>query len=427
MTILAIAVSLAGLLFVVVGPRDFAIHRAIAFSIVTVSLVPLYAAPTSTVTVVFGLGIAAFVVAGYMSREQVSITASSLALLCFLTVEAVARVRGGSLELAGYNLVLVIHLALAAILLPAVVRRSGWGALTRTLAWLSPLHVMLALLEQFRIVQTIWPRGTYIDDIDSRPHQIFGALAGRSMSTLGHPITLSFIAGATIVACAYMIREGRRAYLVPLLLSAGTLMLSGSRSAVFATVAILAYTVLAERNVVIRAVAVIVTAGAGFALLQGDLLSDSLSGVSGETSFTHRFGVLSGLVDYLGQVSAEDVLLGRGIYGYDEFFVNGTFGDSAALGFFDNQLVRTFVTTGLLGLALLLTSMLVGWVLGDRFNRAWILFSGIMFFSFDLLTWQSSALIFALACAPHAIRAETGPLPAGRRFSWSREMQRERG
>jgi O-antigen ligase len=173
----------------------------------------------------------------------------------------------------------------------------------------------------------------------------------------------------------------------------GGVLLSGSRSAAIVLVVAVAYGLLrpgTSRAGTLGQVVVLV-AGA-VAVLTVDV-SDlpQLSSLAGTGSLDHRLGALQSIDDLSGRPTVE-ALFGSGSGALSSLFTEGllqTDGFTAV----DNQLVTTFALAGVVGVTCLVGAVLVGLLLGDRTTRPAAVAAVLMFFSFDVLQWESSAVL----------------------------------
>ncbi|AZZ55630.1 O-antigen ligase family protein [Rathayibacter iranicus] len=414
MNLIAIALAASGILYIIFGKREAVLKRANVYVLVLISIVPLYAAPNNVVVITFGIASLVLLLVCVQASVRIRIDFTILPILILLSLELFSRLRGGSPQLALFNTVIIVFAFLAILVCATAVRESGWFTFAMTLAVLLPFHLVVSVLEQGGVVSTLWPRGTEIDDISHRPNRLLEILPGRSMSTLGHPIVLGFICGVTAILALHYFLNSSRWWGVVFLLAVVISGLSGARSAFFATVVACLYLFLRSRKSGTRVVIMGLALAVGVLLYQGGYFAeDTFSEVETQSSYTHRLSVTTGVQDYIGQASPESLAFGRGIYDYLQFLTNGIFGSREDLTSFDNQIVRSLVVSGLVGVAAVVLTMVVGWVRGSGVARATLVYSAVLMFSFDMFTWIISLVIFGIATtAGTQQRDDNSPSPS---------------
>lgn len=393
---------------VLIGRPERALTRSLVATIVITTAIPLYAAPSWLIVVAMIACVCWMGMAMLLDPDGTRAAPATLGVALLIICDVASRVRGAGPELALYNVALGAVLLLASVATSSVSGRWGTTPILKAFAFMLPAHLAISIAEQTGAISTVWPRSTWIDEIANRPQTILTFLEGRSMSTLGHPILLAVAAGIGVISAILLARRtGRPSYFLLAAVGLAALALSGTRS-VLASLAIVGlYALVRKANFLIRVLIlglafVVWIYADGLDILQGATSKQVLE----STSFTHRASVLEGVGPYLSQSSPGSILWGTGANGYERLFTAGVFGGGDGLVFFDNQLVRTFVVAGIIGTIALIAAMLTSFLAGSTESRALILFMLPLFFSFDVLTWQSSFLylVIALSIVP-SVRA----------------------
>jgi hypothetical protein len=301
-------------------------------------------------------------------------------------------------------------LLVGVLLLATTCSRSDVRFLIRGLIGLALVELAVALLSTFAGVAEPWGYlGTGETSLGANP--LLPALGARSLGTLAHPLPFGLLMGAGAVLALFTpwTRHWQPRLAVASALTAG-ILLSGSRSAVIAAVIAVVVGLLlpagrSRKAATLRLGAAVATAAVLFTVDVGNLAV--FSSLEGTGSLEHRLGAL----DAAGR------LMGRPLL---ELFFGSGGGSLVALyadrylqtdGFLavDNQLVQTFAVAGLVGVVCLLALVVLGLVRGDRGSRPAAVFMLVMFFSFDVLTWESAAVLFTILVA---LASAGPPVPA---------------
>ncbi len=414
MNLLALLLIIVLSAVVLIGRPERTITRSLVGTILVTTTVPLYAAPpwlivVATIACVGWMGIAML-----LDPDGTGAAPVTIGVVLLIACDVLSRVRGAGPELALYNVALGAVLVMASVAASSVSARWGTTPILKTFAFMLPVHLAIAVAEQTGAVSTVWPRATWIDEIANRPQTVLTFLEGRSMSTLGHPILLAVVAGIGVISAILVaLRTGNRGYFLLAATGLAALALSGTRSVVASLAIVGVYALVRKANFLIRA---LILGLAFLAWIYADGL-DILQGATSKevlesTSFTHRASVLEGVGAYVAQSTPGSMLWGTGANGYLRLFTSGVFGGGDGLVFFDNQLVRTFVVAGIVGTIILIAAVLASFLGGSTESRALILFMLPLFFSFDVLTWQSSFLylVVALSIVPSVREAAPNAL-----------------
>jgi O-antigen ligase len=228
-------------------------------------------------------------------------------------------------------------------------------------------------------------------------NQLLAALGGRSTGTMAHPIPFGALMAVAVTLC---FSSATGWPLLVRLLAAAALSygvaLSGSRSAALVLALALLAAVMTPGVLRVgaawRIAAALVLSGAVLTVRATEL--PVVTGLEGTGSLTHRLAALD-VVGRLADRSGDQVLLGSGAGSLDDLFAAGLL---QLDGFFavDNQLVATFAVAGLVGVLALVGAVVAGLVRGDRSTRPATLLLVLMFFSFDVLEWHSTAVLLVV-------------------------------
>jgi hypothetical protein len=228
-------------------------------------------------------------------------------------------------------------------------------------------------------------------------NDLLPALAGRATGTMAHPIPLgTLLAVAAVLSLTAAHGWSRPVRLLAAVACTGGVLLSGSRSAALALAVALVCTLVVPGVVRLAPVwrCVGVLAGAA-AVVAVDVTSlRAVSSLEGTGSLTHRLGALDAAGRLLDRPLVES-LLGSGTGSLQRLFAQGYLQTD---GFFavDNQFVTTLALGGLLGVLALGAAVVVGLLRGDRATRPAALVVVVLFFSFDVLQWNATAVLLAV-------------------------------
>ncbi|MCW2742162.1 MAG: hypothetical protein JWR45_2584 [Blastococcus sp.] len=244
-------------------------------------------------------------------------------------------------------------------------------------------------------------------------NQLLSVLGGRSTGTMAHPIPFGTLMAAAAALCLSSATRWPHAVrlLTAMALCYGV-ALSGSRSAALVLgLALLAGVMtpgVLRVGAAWRTAAALVLSAGVLAVQETEL--PVVTGLQGTGSLTHRLAALDA-AGRLADRSVEQVLLGSGAESLDDLFAAGLL---QLDGFFavDNQLVATFAVAGLIGVLALVGAVLVGLVRGHRSTRPAALLLVLMFFSFDVLEWNFTAVLLVVLSVLGSGRPE-GRHPSG--------------
>lgn len=209
----------------------------------------------------------------------------------------------------------------------------------------------------------------------------------RVSGSLGHPIPFATLLGLGIlVVVAGWRRWGAaRGTLVVVVLGVA-ILLSGSRSVIIGTVIGAALLVWSSSRSgrAVRVFGMVAVAVVGAVVFAGDIAA-LVGRLVDSGSYTNRAGALDAVPALLGRAPLES-LFGSGFASDFELYHRGFFPQNGFL-VIDNQFVTTLGTEGIVGVVLLITLLVLGWLRGGRLMRAWLALFVVMLFSFDYLGW----------------------------------------
>ena len=318
----------------------------------------------------------------------------------------------GSLILGTYSTQRFVFYALAAMFAAHVAlrldRRSVTLFLRLTMALLGA-QVLLAIAELTVMSVPLWG---YRGGVRENPFVPFALV--RTQGTFGHPIVFGyFMALMLVLAWTNAARLPRWLVLLAVATAGTGLFLSGTRSAVLASVAAIALHVLTRKGLArwLRNLLVVVTAaGLALGLGLGSTLSTLTSELLDSGSWVQRIGSLRSVPALLGRSPAE-VWMGSGFGSDARLFEQGYFSSLYHLTVIDDMFVNALATTGIVGLLLLLAAAVLAFVRGDRAGRALILCTMAMMFSFDTMVWLSTGIVATVVLAmPRLHEEEPAPV-----------------
>lgn len=414
MTPLTLFIAGIASLWVVLAPREKVLNRAIFVAVIMFALIPTFG-PASWVAAV-PVAMSTIVVAFALARDPrpVRITWGLVAICAFIMVNGAAQFQ--SENLASIGLILAQILCFSLIAAACSVRPSDSGhPVFSALLVLLPLELVIAALEQARLVPVIWARDETAQyrDITLRFNELAPSLLGRSMGTFAHPILLgSFAALMTVLCLIVAFRTRLLRYYAAAAAATLTVILSGTRSAAVAViVAVLLYLMLAPGKAqVVRSI--LGTLTVTVVLLNTQLIDRLLNAdVQSSASYLHRTRILSSVPNLLAR---DDLALffGSGAGSIDALFSQGVVTGFSTFRFFDNQYVRLLALSGVVSLVLFAGVVIRGLIIGNRASRVVLVVILIMMASFDTLTWGFAYLFTIIAvCGAVSLpqRPETPP------------------
>lgn len=323
--------------------------------------------------------------------------------LAFLAYTATVTLVTGSSSIAT-----VIATFVTPVVAVLAARRMGARdllAFAKVIFTVAATQVGLCLLEISVLGQPIW--GYRNVGADGQPvlrfNPFFGDAILRAQGTLGHPILLALLMLLTFFLAVSRITAANRTLRVAgVTIALAGLLLSGTRSAAIAFVVALAYSAISTSGLVRRTRNVVALIGVGaLAFILDFGLQRMIINLLESDSLGHRVDGWAATSDLLGRDPLA-VLFGTGVNSEQSVFSAG-FLQQDGFNVIDNQLITTFVTSGLVGLAIFVGALMYSWARTTSDGRALLLSIAVMFFSFDLTTWHISLAIVTIAvCFPRA-------------------------
>lgn len=254
--------------------------------------------------------------------------------------------------------------------------------------------------EEFMHVKALWPLTNGTDNITSRINPVVPWLAGRAMGSASHPIPFGILAGICFVWCLWFAyAEKKIFYWVIACMAGATVLFSGTRSAILAVLIVLGFWFLASAGAKRLPVFVLALVG-GLAILSFVDLQDvpGLAGFYSSESYTHRSDVIDFLPQLLNRPVSE-FFFGSGYSSISSLLQSSMFAGGSGILVFDQEVVRTFTATGLIGIILLISALVSGYRRGNLPSRFVLVFLVVNFFSFDVLSWNLLVVVLILAAS----------------------------
>lgn len=290
-----------------------------------------------------------------------------------------------------------IYALLASSALPAFViasqtRAREHAVLIKALFTFVTAQLAISVYEVFVFQNPIWLVGFDGASIRDGLSSTLVPELMRSSGTFGHPLpqALVYVTGFS-VACALGKRiDGRLRWAIYAICIAGC-GLGSARSALVTIAGVAAYT--AFRSSWPRAVngIALVLAGTWIVNLNYDLgFDEQVDQFSASGSYTHRLGVLDAVPEILNRPWNE-VVFGHGVRGQQIILQY----ISDQVSSIDNQYVNVIITSGLIGFAALISILCIAWTRSPDMRPILLGFL-CMFWSFDVMSWQATLVIFAV-------------------------------
>lgn len=282
---------------------------------------------------------------------------------------------------------------------------------------IAALQVLIAVFESVFLIG--WVQESIAAAVDRgypfRPNRVLGLPFIRAQGTFGYPIAFGhFAALGTLASLVVFVRRRSASVgLLTLFLFCGVL-LSGTRSALVALIlAVIVYASLSfARNSLLKRASVVlgVTTSAAFVALSfnGNLLTDDLS-------VLHRAGVVSAIPRFR-LLDVTQVLFGSGYNSHEALFRSGIIPNRGTYAV-DNAFMTFLISTGLVGLILILVLLVGAWRRGDNAAKATVVLFVAMFMSYDLQNWHAiSFLLFACTGVAYRSRVSGSILLSSNKF-----------
>lgn len=303
----------------------------------------------------------------------------------------------------------VTWLGLAAVLVPAgccFVLAGACNPAERRLAVrafvvLAALEATYAVYEALVQAAPLWsPAGR---TSDGGPRVLLNEILlngwARAQGTLSHPLPLAMV---LLVALTLVVSSDAFRGRLPRLALVGLLLLgivaAGSRSGLLIALIVLLVS-FSRRWLVSAVLGLYGAATAGTALLVFGLVPvAALEALVSGGSFTHRAGALDAVGRLTDAATTTELLFGRGAGSISALFDAGLLQDDGFRAV-DNQMVTTYATTGLVGVGLVLSLVVLALVRGRLPWLTPVFATAAMGLSFDVLLWPVSAALVAVVVA----------------------------
>jgi len=310
----------------------------------------------------------------------------------------------------------LLFVKLMAVALSALACFSGFSSSDRSLFLtgvlvLAAVESCLGVLESF-VVHEPLPWGYKVQENGSAvvlQNPLLPGLGARVSGSVGHPIPYGTLLGFAVLVLVDQWRR-RRPVLRWVLLAAFLvgIVLSGSRSVIIGVVVgvVLILWSSPRGGRALRVFAVAGVAVVGSIVFASDIAA-ALDRLVTSGSYTNRAGAFDSVPGLLGRAPLE-TLFGSGFGSDFELYYRGFFPQDGFL-VIDNQLVTSLGTEGVVGVALVVTLFVLGWLRGGRLRRAWLVLFGVMLFSFDYFGWFAMLALLVVALAIPGPPRPTGP------------------
>jgi len=277
---------------------------------------------------------------------------------------------------------------------------NGSDALLIALPIFIIIQLLIATAEEFLGMKALWPLTNGTDFITHRLNPVAPWLAGRAMGSTSHPIPLGMLMGLSLVLCIWTATNiRRRLSWVFAILAAIALLFSGTRNAILAILLCLMYWFSSQAGS--KRLPMYLLGGAFGVIFMLSVDPNSLPGLVGfysSESYTHRAHVLEFLPELFNR-PFQEVVFGSGYSSIPELLQSSTFSGGSGIQVFDQEYIRTFAATGLLGFVLLMMSIVEGFRRGNVPSRLILVFLCVNFASFDALNWNMLMTLFVIAAS----------------------------
>lgn len=416
--------AMLGLLLMLMASASHVRGLALGLSITLLVVLSSNSAPTELrIAGVGATTLIAVIAIARQPRSKSRMPAGAAVICAFIGYLALVSLFTSSSSLLTVIATLAAPLILA--LVSAKATATDFLVFTRILVGLAVSQVVVAILELTVLTDPIWGyRNTTLDGtgVVIRYNPFLGDSIARAQGTLGHPIMLAMLMLVTVLICASSVTRSHTMLRV-IGVSAGLagLLLSGTRSAILSLVVAIAYLLLSASGFLMKSRNVLLIIVAAGTIYVGDFgTRDVVNDLMTSDSLGHRidgWALALGLFDR-GPLA---VVFGSGMNSESTAFANGYL-QQDGFAVIDNQLITTFLISGLIGTVLLFASIVMAFISTVRYGRGLIIGVTVMFFSFDVTTWVISFALLAIAVSVPAscwsdtsIPVKRAPSTAGER------------
>lgn len=389
-----ITVWLLSTVLILVRPRQSALRIAVIAALSMAVLVPSFST-SATVAIAAVLGTnASLSLALLKDLRSVNPRRVPFVLIAFLLWSAIVGAINAPFSMVLLYLATGSMLVLLALAVPGATRRGGEIFLP-FFAIVVLFEFLVGVGEQFFGTLAMWPRADGSDLITHRSNSVAPFLLGRAMGSASQPIPYGILVGFCVLVCVwYLVMKRRYWLLLPTALGGAALVFSGTRNAILGVLVGIAVWFLLQfwrKRLVVIPFLALAAIGAPVAVYVGFLAGgDELANSS---SLVHRLGILE-TAGNLFQRAPMDVLFGTGFSSIKGLIESGLISGADGLTVIDQEFVRTLAGTGIVGLALLLVTLALGFLRGSQLTRILIAFLAVGFIAFDSLSWRLIQTLF---------------------------------
>ncbi|MCJ1694909.1 hypothetical protein MT349_03875 [Rathayibacter caricis] len=316
--------------------------------------------------------------------------------LTLVHVAFLAVITWGGGSAVSASLVVVCALSLVTVVAAQRITASDLMVLGVGLLVLGGLELLVSVLELTGLMAPTWGIAEG-DIVGVRLNPFLPEEVPRVQGTVGHPTLLAVLFLVCVIVVLQMTRDRRLAVrLLSLSPFLAGIVLTGTRSVVIVTAAVLLWRLLADPRSVSRLTAALVLGGAAsvVAVLFGPGISAYFTGIARETTESGSFSHRAAGLDAIGPLLDRDplaVLFGSG-HDTAPLFAGGLL-QQDGFNVIDNQIVTTLATTGVVGLLVLTVTALLAALQGDRLSRTLLLGCLLMFLAVDFIHVLTDSLV----------------------------------
>lgn len=409
MIVVALSAAVLGLAVMsLIVPRDRVAAYALLFCVATLAVFGNNSAPRAVwVGAFISCGMIALV--AHLRTDSALVARRSwtfwtvVAMWSWLTVGALLARSYSTQRLALYAGLCVLLAALA-----ARIDQARRRLVLRGVLWIALGESAIGVVTLLTHATPIWG---YRGNLDPVNH-LLGDGVNRMQGTMGHPIVFGMLVGlAALIAWVNEVGLGRRSRMFWLSAMAVALVLSGTRSAIAATVACVALHLLLRRSVAFWLRNLMLGAAVAGILAVLDLgVAARLQALIQSGSWIHRMASLESIPALLGRPTAS-ALFGSGFGSEATLFRDGLIPLTYGLPVVDDFWVYLLGTTGVIGFSVIAAALLVALGRAHRQGAVVIAFIVAMGFSFDLFVWLFAGVLISLLL-PLGERVRQPPAPA---------------
>lgn len=399
MIFIPLVIAAAGLIATTFCKVRIATHCALFTVLALAVLIPSHSPPREVLSTAVVGAVVVLLVASLRCHVSLATAVPNTWLIAFVIYSSVVMIFESEGPYAWYVFLLGISYVLLS-LLASQPKSNGTTALYVALPVFVAVQLALATSEEFLDTKALWPLTNGSDFITHRLNPVAPWLAGRAMGSTSHPIPLGILMGLSLVLCAWIAihRRNRTSWIFVALAGVGILF-SGTRSAILAAFISIVFWFGSSAGT--KRLPVTILAGMFGIVVILTLDANSLPGLSGfysSESYLHRSDVLDFLPE-LAKRSTSEIFFGSGYSSIASLLQSSIFAGGSGIQVFDQEYIRTFVATGIVGFVLLMLAIVEGFRRGNMPSRLILIFLCVTFASFDALSWNLSMTLFVLAAS----------------------------